>query len=232
MSKPLCQDVLRVKSPWEQTFVPKIVRLPRRETRRPPGAGPATYLSRTAPGPALPWHALEDPLRAELYRQADHFYEPAELMSVPWVAGHTKECSSHMIFGKFCHHHHPMLPKRAEQYVLKLKLHLAALAAAASHSRGEVAQLPVWRWSVCERPPEQSCDRPTSGMWRANIAGSEPVASWIELEVRSESEFEPGSMIVSASECTDSRSSMDPASAESRGRRAPVKADLNGRWID
>jgi len=45
----------------------------------------------------------KDPLRAELYRQADHFYEPAELMSVPWVAGHTKECSSHMIFGKFCY---------------------------------------------------------------------------------------------------------------------------------
>jgi len=45
----------------------------------------------------------KDPLRAELYRQADHFYEPAELMSVPWVAGHTKECSSHIIIGKFCY---------------------------------------------------------------------------------------------------------------------------------
>ena len=35
-------------------------------------------------------------------------------------------------------------------------------------------------------------------------------------EVRSEFEFEPGSMIVSASECTDSPSSMYSASAEPR----------------
>ena len=38
----------------------------------------------------LPW-SLEDPLRAKLYSEPKHFYRPTELMSVPWVAGHTKE---------------------------------------------------------------------------------------------------------------------------------------------
>lgn len=44
----------------------------------------------------------KDPLRAELYRKADHFYEPAELISMPWVAG-TKKCKWHLITGKFCY---------------------------------------------------------------------------------------------------------------------------------
>ena len=35
--------------------------------------------------------SLEDPLRAKLYSEPKHFYRPTELMSVPWVAGHTKE---------------------------------------------------------------------------------------------------------------------------------------------
>ena len=37
------------------------------------------------------WDTSEDLLRAKLYSEPKHFYRPTELMSVPWVAGHTKE---------------------------------------------------------------------------------------------------------------------------------------------
>lgn len=33
---------------------------------------------------------MQDPLRAELYTTPNHFYKPTELMSVPWVANHSK----------------------------------------------------------------------------------------------------------------------------------------------
>jgi len=45
----------------------------------------------------------KDPLRAKLYSEPKHFYRPMELMSVPWVAGHTKDCKAQPLFGKFCY---------------------------------------------------------------------------------------------------------------------------------
>lgn len=36
-------------------------------------------------------NASQDPLRAKLYSEPTHFYKPTELMSVPWVAGHSKD---------------------------------------------------------------------------------------------------------------------------------------------
>eukprot|EP00931_Biecheleriopsis_adriatica_P121813 TRINITY_DN9687_c0_g1_i1.p1 TRINITY_DN9687_c0_g1~~TRINITY_DN9687_c0_g1_i1.p1 ORF type:complete len:442 (-),score=86.60 TRINITY_DN9687_c0_g1_i1:21-1346(-) len=46
-----------------------------------------------------------DPLRKLLYDSPDHFYEPTELMSVPWVAGHEKPCKRIPGFpmGSFCY---------------------------------------------------------------------------------------------------------------------------------
>ncbi|CAJ1353202.1 unnamed protein product, partial [Effrenium voratum] len=45
----------------------------------------------------------KDPLRAELYSTPLHFYKPTELMSVPWVANHSKECKGVPLMGKFCY---------------------------------------------------------------------------------------------------------------------------------
>lgn len=45
----------------------------------------------------------KDPLRAELYSEPTHFYKPTELMSVPWVANHSRDCKSQLMFGKFCY---------------------------------------------------------------------------------------------------------------------------------
>ncbi|CAK9019402.1 unnamed protein product [Durusdinium trenchii] len=45
----------------------------------------------------------KDPLRAELYTTPNHFYKPTELMSVPWVANHSKDCQAQPFVGKFCY---------------------------------------------------------------------------------------------------------------------------------
>lgn len=47
----------------------------------------------------------QDPLRAMLYDEPDKFWTPPELMGVPWVAGHEKDCKPipMMGFEKFCY---------------------------------------------------------------------------------------------------------------------------------